>query len=83
MKPEHGSVHLIASSSDKFQSFSVGDMLFVDSLMFLQGRLEDLAKDVLRDQRDWNYTREAILHDSRLEKFMKMKLPFPYTYFDS
>ena len=57
--------------------------MFIDSIQFLQGKLEDLTKDVLRDDCDWKYTHEAVTHEPRLARFMRMKLPFPYTYFDS
>lgn len=61
----------------------MGDVLFIDSIQFLQGKLSDLTKDVLRDDADWKYAHEAVQHEPRLAKFMRMKLPFPYTYFDS
>ena len=61
----------------------MGDVLFIDSLQFLQGKLSNLTKDVLREDVDWKYAHEAVKDEPRLAKFMRMKLPFPYTYFDS
>ena len=38
---------------------------------------------MLREDVDWKYAHEAVKDEPRLAKFMRMKLPFPYTYFDS
>ncbi len=83
VKKRHGSVKITPGSMERFISFSVGDVIFLDSYLFLADSLENLAKDVLCDEIDWRYVYDATGGDARLNKFVKGKLPFPYTYFDS
>ena len=82
VRRRHGYVNITASNMESFISFTVGDVSFIDSCLFLPDSLENLAKDVLRDETDWNYVYEATGGDKRLDKFIKKKLPFPYTFFD-
>ena len=82
VESRHGKARLVASSSEKFQCFEIGDVHFLDSSLFLKGSLADLTNDVQKKDEDWRYTPEALHGDERLRKFMKQKLPFPYSYFD-
>ena len=79
----HEYVNITASNMESFIGFTVGDVSFIDSCLFLPDSLENLAKDVLRDKTDWNYVYEATGGDKRLDKFIKKKLPFPYSFFDN
>ena len=65
---------------ERFISFSVRDVIFLDSYLFLGDLLQNLAKGILCDEKDWRYVYDAMGGDPRLNKFLKGKLPFPCVY---
>ena len=56
-KPEHGDIKCIPSTTEKYISFTIGDVVFKDSLAFTQASLEDLvsnlAPEKLMNLRKW------------------------------
>ena len=45
---------------ERFLSFSLENVTFIDSYSFLLSSLDQLAKDVLTDEGDWNHVYEAV-----------------------
>ena len=68
---------------ERFLSFSLENVTFIDSYNFLSSSLDQLAKDVLTDEGDWNHVYKAVKNRPDLGEYVKLKLPFPYSYFDS
>ena len=73
-------VHVIASSSEKFISFDINYMRFIDSVQFLSASLDTLVKNLHNAGED-NFVQTARHMTSK--KYFYQKGLFPYSYFDS
>ena len=74
IQERHGPVRVLPISMEKFLCFSVGDVLFLDSYLFLSSLLDSLVKDVLTNPKDWKYIYEATRSDDRLNDIVKKHL---------
>ena len=83
VRKRHGDIRVLPTNMERFLSFSLENVVFIDSYNFLSASLEQLAKDVLTDEGDWNHVYEAVKDTPKLAEYVKKKLPFPYSYFDS
>ena len=66
-KPEHGEIKCIPSTTEKYISFTIGDVVFKDSFAFTQTSLEELVKNLkpenLVNLRKW-YTTNYVNGDT-------------------
>jgi hypothetical protein len=69
-------VELLAKSSEKFLSLTIGPLEFRDSMNFISGSL-DSCSSILKDA-DYMFTREVFPDHFDLVRY---KIPFPYTAF--
>ena len=49
-KPRHGKIKCIPNTAEKYISFSIGDIIFKDSLAMTQASFDSLAKNLTTDQ---------------------------------
>ena len=49
-KPRHGKIKCIPNTAEKYISFSIGDIVFKDSLAMTQASLDSPAKNLITDQ---------------------------------
>ena len=76
-------IRIIPKSSEKYLTFSVGDIQFKDSFQFLGDSLNNLAKN-LSDKGDEYFTHvNRYIPKGRKRELMKRKGVFPYTYVSS
>ena len=54
VKPRHGEIKCIASNTEKYTSFSIGGVTFLDSCQFMQSSLERLVDNICQDSGDLN-----------------------------
>ena len=74
-KKEHGRINVIPTNMEKFLSFSIGRMQFLDSIQFAPESLEKLAKTLSDD--DMRLTKEAF-PDPEQFQLMRKKGVYPY-----
>ena len=46
VRKKHGRINAIQNNYERFQSFSIGRLKFLDSCQFLQASLDDLTKEM-------------------------------------
>ena len=80
LNKRHGRVNVIPSNMEKFMSFSVGRLQFLDTMQFTMASLDDLVKTLSSDD-DFRYTRQEFSDDKEFA-LMKKKGIFPYDFFD-
>ena len=80
IKERHGPVRVIPTNMEKFMSFSVGQLQFIDTMQFTMQSLDNLVK-TLKSNDDFSYTRQEFSDDKEFA-LMKKKGVFPYDFFD-
>lgn len=83
VQTRHGTVRVLPVNHSKFLTFSVGDVIFMDSNAFLKDSLENLVKDVLKQEDDFKYVYSYFKDKPELLPYVKEKSCFPYEYFNS
>lgn len=73
-------VHCIPNNMEKFLSFSINDLVFIDSFQFLNSSLESLV-ETLKTQGENNFE-NMLLHFKEKTHFMLRKGVYPYDYID-
>ena len=61
-------INAIANSTEKFMTFSIGDIKFIDSLQFMPSSLEQLAKNLLSNNKDDKYENYNNMKNSLIKK---------------
>ena len=79
VKTKHGRINVIANNSEKYISFSIGKLKFLDSMQFLSGSLDTLANQLNPDQ--FNHFKSSY-PDEKYYLLMK-KGVYPYSYMDN
>ena len=87
VKPHHGEVRCIPNNTEKYISFSIGDVTFKDSFAFMGESLDNLVKNLNVDQLK-NTVYHFSLHDDHRNHSEKVELlsrkgVYPYEYIDS
>lgn len=77
-----GNISCIPQSSEKFTSFSLGNLVFKDSLQFLGQSLDDLSKTLKSDQFEITRSNYQDMSDDKFKLLIK-KGVYPYDYMDS
>ena len=77
---KHGEIRVIPTNFERFMSFSIGRLQFLDSFQFTQQSLEKLAK-TLKDE-DFVYTRKEFSIPEQFRLLTK-KGVYPYDYVTS
>ena len=71
-------IHVIASNSEKFISFQIGQKRFIDSLQFLNASLDALVKNLKKDNADQFH--HTIRHFPENYELLIRKGVYPYEY---
>ena len=79
-KKRHGPIRVIPNNMERYTSFSIGQVQFLDSFQFTMQSLDNLAKTLTND--DCKRTREAFPNEEHFH-LMRQKGIFPYDFFDS
>src|SRR5206468_10648218 len=79
-------IHVIASNSEKFTSFQVGQLRFLDSLQFLNASLDALVSNLKRDLEKegvnrFTHTRRHYPDEGSFSR-VTCKGVYPYEYMD-
>ena len=67
------------SGLEKYISFSVNDLVFIDSMLFMNSSLDILVKNL--SDSDFKYLSE--IYSGKKLELVKMKCVYPYEYFKS
>ena len=78
VQERHGSVSIVPNSSEKFASFTVGRLRFIDSFQFSSKSLDACAKSM--NDNDFRYVKEEFGDDTF--RLMTKKGIFPYNHLD-
>jgi hypothetical protein len=85
IKQEHGEVDCIPNTDEKYSTFTIGKMKFVDSYALISASLDNLAKAMA--PQDFKYTDQLIWQGKNLTprqiELVHKKLPYPYDYLNS
>ena len=73
-------ISVIAQNTEKFMTFTVGNLKFIDSYLFMGKSLNELAGNL--DDSDFIYTKKCYT-DPKQFNLMKRKGIYPYKYMDS
>ena len=73
-------ISVIAQNTEKFMTFTVGNLKFIDSYLFMGKSLNELAGNL--DDSDFIYTKKTYT-DPKQFNLMKRKGIYPYKYMDS
>ena len=77
---DHEEINVIASNTEKFLAFSIGQLRFLDSLQFLNGSLDTLVNVIAKDDvAKFKHTRRHFNSDN-LFKLGIRKGVYPYEY---
>ena len=80
IQKRHGRVHVIPTNMEKYLTFSIGQLRFLDSFQFTMASLENLI-ETMDDENDFIYTQREF-PDEEMFQLIKKKGVFPYDYFD-
>ncbi|MEO1917814.1 MAG: DNA polymerase, partial [Candidatus Thioglobus sp.] len=80
LKKEHGSTWLIPQNMEKYLSFSVGTVRFLDSMQFMPESLDKLVKNL--NPNEFNHVQKAYPLPDQFELVSK-KGTYPYDYMSS
>ena len=50
VKPRHGKNSVISNNTEKYTSFTIGDVTFTDSMQFMMSSIEKLSKNLTDDK---------------------------------
>ena len=73
-------ISVIAQNTEKFMTFTVGNIKFIDSYLFMAKSLSELAGNL--DDSDFIYTKKIYTDPEQFE-LVKKKGVYPYRYIDS
>ena len=77
VKPKHGHIDVIANTSERYISFSIGQLKFLDSMQFLSGSLDKLSAQLKPEQ--FHHFKKVYPNDTERALLTK-KGVYPYSY---
>ena len=76
----HGKITVIPNNSERYISFTVGRLKFLDSMQFLSGSLEDLAAQLNEDQ---FHNLAKVYSNEKQQRLLRQKGVYCYDYMNS
>ena len=73
-------IQIVPKSSEKYLSFTIGNLVFIDSAQFLMDKLSRLASFLGDKGKDYFHTLNLYINDSTKRELMMRKGVFPYEY---
>ena len=80
VKPKDGRINVIANNSERYISFCIGQLKFLDSMQFLSGSLDKLSAQMKPEQ--FIQLRKCYPIETERNLLTK-KGKYPYSYMDS
>ena len=80
VNPKHGQISVIPNNFEKYVSFSIGRLKFLDSMQFLACSLDTLVKNL--SEQDFKHLANAF-PDKEQQKMLIRKGVYPYDYMNS
>ena len=80
VKSKHGHINVIANNSERYISFSLGRLKFLDSMQFLSGSLDKLSSQL--KPHHFHHLTKAYPDETKRNRLAK-KGVYPYSYMDS
>ena len=78
-KPRHGPIRVIPNNMERYTTFSIGRVQFIDSFQFTMQSLDSLVKTLSCE--DFKFTREHFCDEEEFT-LVRRKGVFPYDFFD-
>ena len=82
-KLNSGNISVIPNNFEKFMSFKIGDLKFLDSFQFLSSSLEQLSKNLYDETDKFKYLNNMKKFFPDINKTLCQKGHYPYEWFDS
>ena len=76
---KYKNIKCIPNTEEKYMSFTIGNMKFIDSYQFMGSSLDTLVKS----QKTLRYTQENFKNDPEGFELLKRKIPYAYDYLSS